>query len=117
MQGHRLVQVAARRGAAVAATIGQIRAGFVHQDQTRHIFLRKSFQKQLAQAYGAGRVAFGGVDAFFAPPTQGLGGPLSRRTAQGRSPHGRQQRAQFVERSIGLGYQTGTQVRLTKRTP
>ena len=52
---------------------------------------------------------------FFAHPPQGLGGPPSRRPAQGRPPYGRQQRAQFVERGIGLGHQTGPQLRLTKR--
>ena len=68
VQGHGLVQAAARRGAAAAAAIGQIRAGFVHEYQTRHIFLRKGFQRQPAQAHDAGRVAFGGVDAFFLRP-------------------------------------------------
>ena len=57
-----------RLDAAVAAAMGQVRAGFVHKDQTRHIFLRKGFQKQPAQAHDVGRIAFGGVDALFLRP-------------------------------------------------
>ena len=84
VQRYRLVQAAARRGAAVAAAIGQFRTGFIHEDHARHIFLGKGLQEQAAQAYDAGRITFSGVGAFFASPAQALGGPPSRRAAQGR---------------------------------
>lgn len=44
VQGHRLIQAAVRRGAAVAA-IGQIHAGSVHENQASDVFLGKGLQE------------------------------------------------------------------------
>ena len=57
-----------------------------HEDHARHAFLGKDLQEQVAQAYDAGRITFSGVGAFFASLAQALGGPPSRRAAQGRPP-------------------------------
>ncbi len=69
MQGNRLVYALPVGGPAVAATIREVGAGFIHKNKPGYIFLRQGFQKRPPQAHYSFAVALAGMDAFFYAPT------------------------------------------------
>jgi hypothetical protein len=113
VQGHRLLQPLPARGAAVAAAVGQIRAGFIDKDEARNIRSGQGFHKFFPQGHDPLRVALSGVHAFFAAPAQALTCPPGGAGAQHRTPGCQQGLRHFGQGGIGLRAQAGEQALVT----